>query len=324
MKSAIPSMPFAAATAPDKGEFAGKVRYVVTREKSKACQLCHISPERPFSPPSNFRDKWEKWHWDWKQANLRPSNLTMRLTSAGWLQTSVHIKPDPILAKGGIREKITELSYKSLERLRYLAAHTPVEFRSMVTLTYPASYPMDSARIKRDLDAFLKALKRRSHSGMEYLWILEFQKRGAPHFHIWLSHDLGENLVELRRPAPKKPAKVSPRHQEWCLETWYRIVDSGDEKHRRAGACWEAVRDANGARKYLVKECSKKWQKALPDGWEGSGRWWGTSRGVKKNIPFPITLTAQEVEKMLAILPPECINKHTGRPFNNVWMPPRL
>jgi hypothetical protein len=61
----------------------------------------------------------------------------------------------------------------------------------------------------------------------------------------------------------------------WLSNTWYRIVGSGDDRHRRAGtqvariASWRGV--VSYAAKYLGKEL--EW---LPEAWhKGVGRWWG-------------------------------------------------
>ena len=52
-----------------------------------------------------------------------------------------------------------------------------------VTLTYHHDYSSDHRHIKIQLDNYLKRLKR-FDSELHYIWRLEFQKRGAPHFHF--------------------------------------------------------------------------------------------------------------------------------------------
>jgi hypothetical protein len=53
-----------------------------------------------------------------------------------------------------------------------------------LTLTYPADYP--NPRIaKRHLDTYMKRL-RRKFPKLAGVWRLEFQRRGAPHFHVLL------------------------------------------------------------------------------------------------------------------------------------------
>ena len=70
---------------------------------------------------------------------------------------------------------------------------TQVEFRSMLTLTYPQHYPMDGSIVKTDVGAVVQKIRRRE---WEYLWFLEFQKRGAPHLHVLLS--VGEVTPAMR------------------------------------------------------------------------------------------------------------------------------
>lgn len=55
-----------------------------------------------------------------------------------------------------------------------------------ITLTYPKRFPADGVTHKADLDAFIKRCKRKFSDEIEYLWKLEFQKRGAPHYHMIL------------------------------------------------------------------------------------------------------------------------------------------
>lgn len=54
--------------------------------------------------------------------------------------------------------------------------------RAMLTLTYPSDFP-DAFTAKSHLRAFLKRLFRK-FPRIGVLWRLEFQKRGAPHFHL--------------------------------------------------------------------------------------------------------------------------------------------
>ena len=79
--------------------------------------------------------------------------------------------------------------------------------------------------------------------------VLEFQERGAPHFHLLY------NDVEL----DKKAVSLA----------WYRIVDSGDEKHLKAGTSVEHLRNQHAAEsyvsKYLHSYMAKFDQKGVPE-----------------------------------------------------------
>lgn len=128
-----------------------------------------------------------------------------------------------------------------------------------VTLTYPAEWPGEWARWKRDLDVFLHRLKRK-YPGAGVVWKLEPQARGAPHFHLLV---FGVEFI------PK----------EWLKAAWADVVDSGDELHRKHGAYVERVRDAKGVRSYTAKYLAKVPVAGLLEAsgvdWSKVGRWWG-------------------------------------------------
>jgi hypothetical protein len=165
------------------------------------------------------------------------------------------------------RESVGEFSRKSRSRLAFVANNTSVQFLSIVTLTYPADFPDDGELVKRHLRNMLMRF-RRKYQAIEYLWFIEFQKRGAPHFHILLSTE------KLNR--------------DWLSASWY-IICAGcdpDPRHLAAGTNWALVRSPGGLRRYAVKYAAKIYQKAVPLAYQSVGRFWGHSRGV---APKPLT-----------------------------------
>lgn len=89
---------------------------------------------------------------------------------------------------------------------------------AFITLTYPQNFP-DAKRAKRDLRTLKERLKY--HHGLDWgIWVLEWQKRGAPHFHVVLHSDQTLDLTEFR---------------PWLSKAWYEVADTGDEKHLKAG-----------------------------------------------------------------------------------------
>lgn len=182
------------------------------------------------------------------------------------------------LEGSGPRGKITILSAKSRRRLAFIAANSPIKLCSFLTLTYPAEFPSDGKLVKRNLASILSAIRRR-FPGAHYLWFLEFQKRGAPHIHAFFEIEVPLPHVTLRRKLRERDAIVNANLQQWASRRWFEIVNSGDEKHLRAGSCWEVVKKADGAARYVAKECSKTIQKWVPEGYQDVGRFWGTSRG---------------------------------------------
>lgn len=87
---------------------------------------------------------------------------------------------------GGKRSAVTFFSRAS--RLRLLQKMAALKSQKLtgvfLTLTYGQSFP-DPREAKRHLDNFLKRL-RRKHENVSGFWRLEFQQRGAPHFHLIL------------------------------------------------------------------------------------------------------------------------------------------
>lgn len=170
------------------------------------------------------------------------------------------------------REAIKELTRDSLRNMAFVAHNTPVQFDVMVTLTYPNEYPSDGKEVKRHLKWFIVWMGR-SGGVASYFWFMEFQRRGAPHFHIFTS---GGELLKMK-------TAVS--------EHWYKIVDSGDTKHLKAGTRVEKLRRADAAGRYAAKYAGKPHQKKVPQGYQDVGRWWGHSRDVK-----PIPLEIKEID----------------------------
>ncbi len=185
-----------------------------------------------------------------------------------------------------IRGEIMQWSKKSRQRLAFVATNSDVTFRTMITLTYPSEYPSDGKQVKRHLDTFLKWLRRET-GGMSYLWFLEFQKRGAPHFHI---------LYDTHFPR----TRIDQKSLRWRVSaTWYRIVDSKDRKHLAAGCRTERIRTENGARNYAVKYAFKMKQKTVPKGYRNVGRLWGASRDVLPVARETVQCTEDDVRSIL-------------------------
>src|SRR5207237_2216798 len=121
-----------------------------------------------------------------------------------------------------------------------LSARNVTGLRVLVTLTYPAAFPTDGRRVKRDWAVMRKWLARRGVGGF---WFLEFQARGAPHIHAFLT---------------------GPVSKESVASAWYRMVASGDRKHLRAGTRIEWLRSANACGAYASKYAAKQGQRLVP------------------------------------------------------------
>lgn len=176
----------------------------------------------------------------------------------------------------------------SLSELDYSAL--PQGIAVMLTLTYPADWEavVPNGRAAKDhLSRFVKRYERKWETRLRGLWKMEFQRRGAPHFHLYLV--LPCSPVEFR---------------EWVSEVWADVVAHPDPderaKHVRAGTGLD-FQDASRATDprllaiYFSKHSapnggSKEYQNRPPDLWveAGSvGRFWGywglnkATRGVR-------------------------------------------
>jgi len=154
------------------------------------------------------------------------------------------------------RGAISHYSKKSIKRLKFLLRNTADMWKGLITLTYPAEFPRNGRLCKKHLNAFLQFLRRQ---GVRYIWVLEFQERGALHYHIFVDKYISKEEVATR---------------------WYSIVGSGDEKHLRAGTRVEAIRSKGLVFHYISSYISKLTQKQVPDDFQDVGRFWGASRGI--------------------------------------------
>jgi hypothetical protein len=157
---------------------------------------------------------------------------------------------------------------------------------AMLTLTYRVSpQPADLVRHRR---AFLARLERR-FPACHWAWILEFQRRGAPHYHLFFG-DGGPLGVAIE----ESPLVTVMRHgtptQVLCgdlarslADWWIEIVSDTDPRFRafQGGGILERMRSPDAAGRYAAKEAGKRVQKSLPPGWPGGFRWWGMCRAIK-------------------------------------------
>jgi hypothetical protein len=192
---------------------------------------------------------------------------------------------DPRTPEPGIRQEIVEFSAASRKRLAFVASNTEIEFHTMITLTYPGEYSNDGVQVKGNLREFLTWLKK-DMGAYSYLWFLEFQQRGAPHFHILIDRKIrGRAMLDALR------FRVSAN--------WYQIVGSKDTKHLAAGTRVERIRKRDGARHYAVKYAQKTYQKIVPEAYRNVGRFWGCSVDVKPKPVAHVQCTEDDIRAQL-------------------------
>jgi hypothetical protein len=111
------------------------------------------------------------------------------------------LKPPPFVpesereARRKRRSEIIRFSKRSAKRLRFLVRNSEDRWKVFITLTYPKEFPCNGKETKAHLNAFLQYLRRRQ---IEYTWILEFQERGAPHYHIIASDSIPKTELSER------------------------------------------------------------------------------------------------------------------------------
>lgn len=161
------------------------------------------------------------------------------------------------------RGKISGFSRRSRKRMiQELSKVRRDSLPIMVTLTYPGEYSHDPKAWKNDLDNFVRRLARKFKKAAG-VWKLEPQKRGAPHFHLFVWNAGYAELLS------------------WVSLAWFQVVKSGDIRHLHAGTRVERVKSLSGSRWYASKYLGKE---VDGEGWEYPGRWWGIFQ--REKLPY--------------------------------------
>lgn len=183
--------------------------------------------------------------------------------------------------KGGGRKKaLTKLSDKSMRNMKFTCNNMEMDFQSMITLTYPKEYETNGKIVKKHLKYYMEKIKRR-YPDYKYFWFLEFQKRGAPHYHILT--DI--NIKDI--DSTEEKIKLNNEIVEDLHSCWIETVNSEDTKHIKAGTRIEAIRlGRNGMASYVRKYAKKKEQKEVPENYTDVGRFWGTNTKKKEKEIF--------------------------------------
>jgi hypothetical protein len=178
-----------------------------------------------------------------------------------------------------LRVAISAFSESSRRLLQWRFQQGP--WKSMITLTYHNNWPNDYKTAKRQLNAWLQAVRRR---GIDYLWVVEFQVRGAPHYHVWLDREFDNVDTWNDFESDGKVERVD-NEKSWrpLMKVWLRVSGQENDKeaesfglHKSSYTNWDVSVKSN----YAAKYASKNIQKGLPSGCKGFGRWWGNSRGM--------------------------------------------
>lgn len=200
----------------------------------------------------------------------------------------------------------TVQSVKSRLRAAYNLGNAECSWVAMITLTYREP-PSDYAAVRADRERFLDRVRKR-FGPTQIGWILEFQRRGAAHFHVWVGDDceLGRRLVS--EPVRERERKGTVRRicrgpsADWIASAWIDIVGDTSERFRRfqSGGIVELMDHADGAGRYAAKEAAKRCQKEAP--WPVS-QWWGMSRSLLPQARHRTSITVEDFRRRFPDMP---------------------
>lgn len=283
---------------------------------------------------------------------LRVANKYELKMTKGALALARHWESDPDrptrppLGGGGVRAGLpgpstkgrvsTRWSERSRRHMRFEFGALPWERLgrrpAMITLTYPGDWDLwvpDSRTLHRHREALKERWRRRFGTPIG-VWVTEFQKRGAPHLHLYvgLPDEVSEAEYEglQRRTIARRHAEVrlgpwearrrqrAPRGEfaMWLRTAWWEVVGSELKRHHGRGVdiataffSEQAEQQANRVRvaEYFWRESGKWAQKQPPAGF-GSMRFygrWGQREGFEPVVGKAELdeLVALELRRML-------------------------
>lgn len=150
---------------------------------------------------------------------------------------------------------------------------------------------------------------RQLTGSFDYIWFLEFQKRGAPHIHIMTS--VLEPRDSTRGWFAGLWAGISTDGNNWPYSQLHEVTrgyirgadlmtqDAVRYHHTTEVKAWENFRSSDGAARYAAKYCLKTWQKTVPKCYSDVGRFWGASRSMKPPIGEIVYGTEQQIREFL-------------------------
>jgi hypothetical protein len=253
-------------------------------------------------------------HSSKRDADLPPLGLsnvhnctraTVTLAPNGRLFVLKRPCPPPPTSNTRKRGKVVQFSPQSRKRLMQLFASIDTDYilraGLFLTLTYEDPYPTDPKTWKANLRAFITALEREFPT-CATVWRMEYQERGAPHFHLIT---FGPQFID----------------KEWITATWRRIALSQSRYQGHYATKIERPSNCDQACYYLTKYAAKVDKHAKPI---AAGRLWGVRRGDL----LPITLLEATIdvegaqrlkEGMIGTMDPDSVNKCVKVGRGGVW-----
>lgn len=223
-------------------------------------------------------------------------------------------EPEPTRVVTGFSRKSRVRMTKTLTQLDYSPLFVNGGILALGTLTYPGDWleiASDGRVVKAHLKAFRKRFKRAWGVDLICVWKLEFQYRGAPHFHFLFVPPVG-----VARDDDARLVGGGLKIREWMRAVWADIVAHPDPEqranHEQAGANvdWSTglrSRDPKRIAVYFTKHglySAKEYQHVVPDEWQepgkGPGRFWGYW-GLDKSLAA-VELIQKDYQAVVRIL----------------------
>lgn len=217
-------------------------------------------------------------------------------------QVAGYLERDEDVPEQDPSREITEWSRKS--RANMVRALCELDYRpllsdpsrlpAMVTLTYPGDWltvAPDGKAAKRHLQALRKRYGKAWGRDLHAVWKLEFQARGAPHFHLLMVPPHGRARTPGKRARKAAWIGAGLPFRMWLSVVWADIVAHPDPeeraKHEQAGTGVDFAKglrasDPKRVSVYFTKHgafSAKEYQNRVPEEWQapgkGPGRFWG-------------------------------------------------
>lgn len=178
--------------------------------------------------------------------------------------------------RGDVQQFSARSRSRMIQSIAQIDARELADRSFFITLTYPRNWRHDAPSWKRDLEVWGKRVTRKYPNAFVY-WKLEFQQRGAPHFHLLL---FGPNRLDAY----------------WFHQQWYEIIGSTDKYHWRYGTDVKPLLGWKQVSRYCSKYCAKV-DENIASG--SPGRFWGVkNRAARPANVVEVAITEDELWKV--------------------------
>jgi hypothetical protein len=175
-------------------------------------------------------------------------------------------------------KNIQSFNNRSVSNLLHICRNSGHKIKSSFCLTYHNNYPSYGRILKKHLHSFLVMLHE-LHK-FQYIWVLEFQERGAPHFHFFVDVS----------------SKNKKFHEDFA-KIWNSITKESELHYAfhmssRNFFPWNMITGTYLSKVYMAKSN----QKDVPENFKNVGRFWGCSRSMK-----PVAVIISSVDDKINI-----------------------